>query len=641
MNFRRVPVVAIGLYCAMGWTATATQDAHGRISTSTTAGAESAPSEGYLLAQAAGVKVERADVLRRQELLRKIQGDTLPYEVVRQDLVAEVFFASHAPAAARDEELSIAWDTLSAHLPEGSRLSFQEARPLLEAQVLSGKEENRIAIERLVRSARDSDLASIIAADEKAAIDGISSPPPVRFGPDGTPLPPPPELWPIRSVQIAADPRSCLAYDTVLGACILDVARFNLEALTYRCPRSVSLDTVRWQVADKALNEARYSDLARKSGWDQRDDVRSLVGSVLSGFAGLDSRMAMASLVTDSVLRQAFREHPEVWRESEETKVRLTGSTDSVFLDSLWRAASADGTGKSERRKRAVAVPGQTVLSSLLPDLLRRIADSLPVGAVSRVVKLPYGRFFVSILEVRMIPERGFDEVRDQLRSLLLAGKIGERVRPTEVELKVRYNQYRSRYRRPDTLEMRAWLRPESRSGAAGRFDSTGRWIRSTSFALPDTTRMLLEQLREVRPRDSLFQVIDPFGLWSLRIASVRRGTGYLPFEAVRGRILAELSVRPLGWSVVPRDDRQRVLGEEALALSYWKGMVEALPRPSDQEIAKALSDHAVQVPPLPPGSPESLRQDLVADALKERRWRSDLAGWKARIVLNIPLLRG
>lgn len=623
------------------------QGADGRFQVQPEASSASESFPAYEMGIGAGIQVTDQAVRERQSLRAKISGgDTLSLETIRRELVAEAYFMSIAPSKAKEQELSIAWDTLKAHLPEGSGIQYRDVQALLEHQILVSKPENEAVFSQRLLDREENQLEALRQEEERNAYTrGPSQPQAAQVDVDGVAVPPPIQMWGVRDIQLGLAPSECVVWDTIDRRCALNVGEFNLQALTFSVPTSIPMDTVRAQVVDKSLNIRYYAQKARASGWDQRPDVQQRISGVLNGFSELDRLRSATADLSDSALRRLYEAHRDRFAEHEDLVVRLTGTMDSVWTDSLRKIALAAQDSSRRRHRKSAAIPGNLVDPTRLPPALSRLADSLEIGATSPSAKTPYGTFFLSLIQAKKVPAKTFDEARDELYAMARSGEIGLGRTVRDEDAKKYYSQVRGRFVEPDTFELRTWLFPGRvpypRFGKLGKaFDTISRKGRSLkSTALPDTTAKLLREQYGLTG-NPLQIVSDPLGTWVIRIAKVRKVGRILPFEKVRDQIVKELAARPAGWSTVPKSDRDVVVATEALATSYWQNMTQTMPVPPRDSVKNALRTGRLRSTGLPKELPEDQAAMVEAQLYNESIWRAEQDAWKVRFLVSKALFQ-
>ncbi|MEK7391107.1 MAG: hypothetical protein AAB214_00935, partial [Fibrobacterota bacterium] len=198
--------------------------------------AQTQNSDMLRMALESGIEVTPGQVRQRQILKAAISGgDTLPFHLVRAELLEQSFFASIALSTARESELGEAWDSLRSKLPAGARIAYADALPLLEAQVLSSKAENTLAYRRRLEAFQGRALDSLIRKEEEIAEKGEDAPDAAspRMLVDGSVLKTPSRNWTIREIQVRYPERVCIAWDSLERRCVLSAGDFNLQALSH------------------------------------------------------------------------------------------------------------------------------------------------------------------------------------------------------------------------------------------------------------------------------------------------------------------------------------------------------------------------------------------------------------------------
>lgn len=570
------------------------------------------------------------EVAARRELIRKMALDSLPGDsTIRMLLESEKFFRRHSVSFPSEAELQAGYQAFIKELPPGSRVSFEEARPLVEMQLLLARKENHNAL-RASSSSRMGRPPPGLQSDSSGAGDPRHA-----------------SEFPLRELQLTLQGEQCLAGDTLGLECILTVADFNREAMNMNLERRLGLDSARRTVMDKALNVRYYAGEARRKGHADLPEIKQKIANRLRGTRpGEIPDIDSAKL--EGLYRQMF---DSLFRRHEEVELDLIGATDSALIDSLHRALSSIPPSRARQAREAVSrLPWIRRRSDELPASLSLPADTLPLGGLTRPLRTPYGWFLLRVAGIRNIPERSFAEARPQLYQMAVQGFRAIPEADLEREARDLYKQEASRFLSPDTLLLNLWLGPPEWPEAGRllpdprRKPPAGFKVRST-----DLPSILLSRLEPVRKgtgkrTDTLGPVKvvrnTPLGAMAVQILGRKPGGKLLPYAQVRKEIISILRSRPRTPLDVPTGAWESLQAEEVLAHSYWVALMQSTPKPTEKEAQQALREKKVPAPFLSEVS-HLKPAEAASQWLFDQRWRKGQSAWKQGLWVDWQALRG
>lgn len=360
------------------------------------------------------------------------------------------------------------------------------------------------------------------------------------------------------------DESRCLARESDSLPCLVDVATFNRRVLTRKMFEKGDPEPVRASVLREALDAAFWARKAGEAGLELGAHADSEVQATLAFQKSREAKTILAKKeFDDAVLRRIYdQQYQARFMAARDARLRILGSTDSSFLDTVARGLRSSGSLAGPARRDGL--PWTEALASSLPSELAEAADSLEPGKQA-LVSTVYGRFLLDMVAWVAVPEEPFEAVRHLLRETAIRED-----RDLEYRAHIYWQDHRREFLSPDTLRVKAWLNPalqKVREPSARNLSGHPSRILS-HLDLPDMVRSALPDSLPVG--DTLIgPVRTSLGVWYFQPLSRKPGGRPLPFRAVRERI-KEMVLLPAPDLYQSLEQELKVtLKEDLLALAF------------------------------------------------------------------------
>ena len=368
---------------------------------------------------------------------------------------------------------------------------------------------------------------------------------------------------------LGGDESRCLAREADTLPCLVDVAGFNRRVLTRKMFEKGDPDPVRAVVIREALDAAFWARKAREAGFELGARADSEVQEDLAFRKNREAKRMLAKKeFDDGVLRRIYdQQYQARFMAARDARVRILGSSDSSFLDSVARDLRRIGGGGNHAGPGPRGnLPWTEALASSLPAEIAEAADTLVPGKHA-LVPTRYGYFLLDMAAWVEVPEEPFDSVRPLLREMAI------REDPDlEYRALVYWQDHRREFPSPDTLGLKAWLNPSLPKARGPRMGNlSGRPIPIPShLELPEIVRSALPDSLPVG--DTLIgPVRTPIGVWYFQPLSRKPGGRPLPFRAVRERIKERVLLPPPGLYQSLEQELKVTLKEDLLGLAFLR----------------------------------------------------------------------
>lgn len=544
-------------------------------------------------AERGGVRVSEADVERWRVLHAKMYpGQAVP-EPAAKFLLAEKYLESNRMipgGESSDGAFNAKWnDSLFASPEEAS-----QARKIIRFQEAFKHPEVRDAGDRL----RDLEQIRMFAGR-------VESP-----------------MWDLEMIQVNGDPSDCMAW---IGLkCMVNLGEYNAATLQYRVPASLPLDSARVEILRRYLPVKQIADSARALGMDWNSDSLARESEYRQTAAHwLHASQRFGKPVSDpAILKSLYGSYyDKYFAAREELTLAIIGSSDSVYLDSLYRIQSAWETSSRSRKGPRLpsapepALPWTHFKESELPREFKSALYGFRIGQCAPPFRTSMGFFMARITNAARTPELAFREALPTLLFLATRDKYLNNDSVVEAQARKYYSTHKARFALPDTLELQTWLAPRfhrARDSASSSGKPLGpmpdtaafRSVRLSSLWLPDAFRMRIQDSAKRQSRDSTIgPLTDKFGTWHFKILSRRVSADTLPFRLARKGILETLT------APAPPMERAKATLQGQARFFLDLGLADAYVRKKNVKADEA-SRESKNIPnprrlPLPPPDPE------------------------------------
>jgi hypothetical protein len=427
-----------------------------------------------------------------------------------------------------------------------------------------------------------------------------------------------------RILKLERDSAECIALRKEGDDCLLTTAAFNREA-----------GVTEPEDADLAGNPARVREirasllrlLLRPAYLQDRLAETGLQRAVLDSGSHEEERVwsAAAARVGEVRLRELYRRHRALFAAQESRVYQVLAATDSAWIDSVARLASAPATASAPGRHSIDSLPWRLVPDTALP---RSLADSgrvLRKWKCSRSLVFAAGHAVIRPVDIRRSPEDSYEQALPFLINLSQYQPLDSAA--AEREALAYYKSHPKEFAAPDTLAVETRLTPVI--PAQGAPIPTA--IRITNLDLPADIRGWLEARDSLRAGRAYGPIVLGLGAWHLRVLEIRQGHGGLAYAQARDSLLARLesgrvmALLRQSWAdanAKRRDRGMRILEE----------MLAARSAPTEAEVAQAVATDTSIAKALPPDTKPANRAAylklLAGFRLRERARDNEFAEW-------------
>jgi hypothetical protein len=601
----------------------------------------------YFLGLKEGFTATKDEINSRRLLFKKLHpGQSVTDDVLVQMIISEKYLASVAPQKASDADLRKEYDSLKAHLPDSANIAFSDALPFLQSRVLISKSENRAIFQEKAFQYAQNERKRQVENTQQSR----SEQAPNLVGPNGQQIKPL-ELWRIEDLQVRGYEDDCIAFNALTGECVVTVKDYNSNILVFVPPKNIPIDSARLIILDRLLNVTYLANEAKNSGFANLPEVRQQTEKNIRAFAQGPKNVQSHAAINEESLKQLYEKYyDERFSEKKEVIIDIVGSSDSLYVDSLYLMLAK----QSEKKKgeRATIKSRQNPIAWIrspakeVPQELAKCVDTMRTSEFTRPIKTAFGWFIMRVAQINIIQELSFEKAREMLIRMSLAGE--ERIsKVSSKQAENFYKHHKKRFVTPDTLLLRAWLLPEGKIdyGIPNIVDSAKRHADTLrvkpmlvkNLELPQKIGDQVSNLMTMTKQDSFIGPIGTnLGTWYFAVMERKRGGKQRQFTEVKNEIVAELQNIP-GRSLeeLPRSERETLITNDAIANGYWRKLIADVPDPSEEEVQRALEENTVDISLIPPDAPVAIKKDVVKGLLKDKVWRKGINTWKEHIKIT------
>lgn len=466
------------------------------------------------------------------------------------------------------------------------------------------------------------------------------------------------KLWPLDRIRLNGAPAECLAW--LHGRCHVTLEEYNAAANEFRVPRGIPLDSAKALALRQYLSEKCFAEKGLSEGLDK--DAESILEKFKIKRESLKLLQMMKGLgrpVRDpKTLRQTYgKYHGEFFKARDNVVMRIIGSSDSSYIDSVHRRLvrwqHEDGESRKIGKKAAKEpdLPWLSFREEELPLELVSPTDTFYQGQFTGPIKTAMGFFISRVWKISRVKEVPFEAAHSRLVFLATRDKyLGMDSVMNAKSLKY-YHGHLDEFITPDTLALTAWLIPydvgkthQGRyllSSEAKRDTSEFSPIGISSLQLPRKLQAQLGSLAKGGRPPTKKPPFKPFygplkgehGQWFFKIDSLKKAGDTLQFRFVKEEIRKKLGTPEIGEDTATTDEaRDDVLLTLGLAKAFRSEGVGKLRDLTGEEIARRMKNGSIDTSDFPESAKGGQRLELSKRQLIGNLREDHLKWKKARL---------
>jgi hypothetical protein len=581
-----------------------------------------------LQARANGISADSLEINRYRKILSLFDSlHPLDDQTITTMVVSDKFLRTKAPAKVSDFEIQHAYDSIISSNPRASSLSFSDLRSYIETFLIIQKPEN-IA---MIRSSADQQVQAELSKKKSSIVP--------RTQPDTLS-----DVWEPGELQIKGLSTDCVAYNEQTGKCVVTLEEFNKSSLTIRFGKTIPLYSVRLKLLDKTLNMKFLASSARETGYADLPEVKAEAALAMRDRSAEANGPVHSDQINEKRLKKAYDElFKRCFAPKEIVFLDIIGSTDSAFIDSLYRELTRETAAKKHARGRSSTIGMGFWQRADAQDLPRECAestDSLDVGGYTGRITTRFGYFICRVARIEKTAEITFEKARQQLFVMLSSGSLlYQNGAPlSENEARNYYKHHMKSFVSEDTLKLRVWLMPAARIPPNDSCLMKTRYIYSESIRLPEPIQQDLK--RAVTPDSIIGPLPTNYGVYFFQKKGVKKGGKQLIFKDVAAAICSKFASLPKTSYALPKSEQERLWEDEAIAISYWHKLMNDVPELNEKELAEKIQQGIISSERIPNEIPENIRKQIAQQEYKTIGWMKPLNDWKKAIRYNDRVLR-
>ncbi len=422
--------------------------------------------------------------------------------------------------------------------------------------------------------------------------------------------------WSVEKLALNIDRKLCLVSDTKKDECIITVADFNGYLAFQQIPSNVTLKVARDMVLRKLLKKRYIVQLIEDSDIvfekEFLEEQEKQVGNKL--IRNLDTDRS--EIPGKERLKEVYdKYYDRFFRDRRTKKVGILGSTDSFYIDSIYRIlrkfdADPEGIRATEKKRFILSLPMAVSVSDELPDSMFPFINNLRNQHYD-MFSTPFGFFICRIVSEKRHFETPIDEAVNELRYLIREEKARSKGKTDSARAIEYYRENNEQFLVPDTMVCRVWLVPLIDTLSFKRMDEKSRLqilVRDTSsfnskiiasYNLPSQVAVELSRIfREMKGKKGVIGPISgPLGTWYFLVEKVISGNGKLPFESVRETILRDLEIRHFPLDSIGEDEvGASLLKQESYVAAYRASLWRETENLSDAKVLDLIDNKTIKL---------------------------------------------
>jgi len=425
------------------------------------------------------------------------------------------------------------------------------------------------------------------------------------------------EYWSFKDLMINGEPDICIATEPDSGVCIIAVKDFNAAAKLSNIPKYFPKDTANNQILKRILKDIYFERQAQLSGYTKEPDFNYNVSKRMEMYKSANSFFTLGRPVTDeeSLWVTYAKYYDKLFCKKEDLSVDIIGSSDSVYIDSLYNwlyQTTKNDSIKTQKEHSAQIIsklPWQKSNWEYLPDELVVPTDSLNESGFTKPIKTLYGHFIARVDKITKIDEISFEEARWQLIYLATRDKWENQDSILEAKAYQIYEKNKSKYVTPDTLIIEAILLPyfddstkiilSNNKDIKSEFDA--KHVKKLSFystSVPAEIKQIVE--KEYNAAKTLNKLLGPiytrYGAYYFKVKKAKSGRKQLPFRRAYNDIVYEIEKNIKRDSTVLQKEIDNYLMRKATVSIYIKDKLD-INEISDNELLKLIENGKIDIP--------------------------------------------
>lgn len=371
------------------------------------------------------------------------------------------------------------------------------------------------------------------------------------------------DWWTSKELYIPGDSNLCIAQHSDSSTqCQLTIKKFNRLSRYYKYPKIFPLNETRKRIINDILINVYLISLARQKGFDKTDSASIEINSWLKWSSHNEQFRYLGPEVKDEhILRSIYDQYYHLFFCPQRVSYySLIGSSDSFYIDSLWKLYVApvqqnESSKKKDINKKITEPILPWIYSSgPLPAEFDPIVDTLNEMEVSNPFRTPFGFFLVRVDSVKIRHEIPYDEAYSKL-VLIATKKKWENLDSALSENAFQiYANRKPDYVLNDTLSLLFLLQPSkidsininktlSDSTIKNLVEKNGIAIHSTKLPSDISVSLFNHYKRSNKKNMFIGPILSRYGNCYFKIAGVKEGKGRIPFSQVKYKLIDSLTV--------------------------------------------------------------------------------------------------
>lgn len=453
-------------------------------------------------------------------------------------------------------------------------------------------------------------------------------------------------MWLPFELYIDGDPKECVARIAAISQDIT-VDQFNNCLPLFPASKSLPIDSARAGVIRAMAVELQYAQKARSEGLLDQQKINEEITKRLNFILQQCNTTYRGREITDEKsLHKAYdKYYKQFFNKHEEVTLGILGSSDSVFLDSLY---------KKLIRKDTIAFKKDSIEwnlsnSKLLPPQLVNPVDTLNQGDFTKLIRTSYGFFIVKVVSVQIHESVPYESAKMKCIDLATRDLIADNDQERYKRAFDHYARNKKRYVSPDTFLLRIGLSPglqlfkkcmQSNQNKIGNREAGFLGDTIKSIDLPEDIRLLFEKEINKKPRiDSLYgPVKSVYGYWHFYITHIHRGGKQIAFSNVKTPIMDEMAaVQDNSMKKAMSEETIKIAKEMAIAAIYEFNLMQAANNPSQDEIDHLLKEGDVDTAEITKDLSEQEKMDKARTCYFEKKL-ADLLDFKIKASKEVSI---
>lgn len=456
------------------------------------------------------------------------------------------------------------------------------------------------------------------------------------------------KFWSKKELGLKGNLNDCIAFENDSCECLITIGQFNVSIPLMNISKKYPKDSAYIEILNEILSDVYLSKLAIDSGYTTKSGTKEFLAKKKVIFKKSQRYLTLGRIVTDEdILFSTYKKYSkELFSSRDEVYINILGSTDSVYIDSVYRWLQKVLKNESLKKRAIKQLSWQRSNWDDLPDELVIPTDTINEKEFTKPIKTPYGHFIAHIDEVVRHKQTTFEEAYGELVYLATKDKWQNIDSVYEERAYEYYSKNKEKYVERDTMEISLCLLPCSTDITDELIDMLT--LKKTNLCSIQLPHEVQDELKtEYNKSKNKKGLIGPahtrYGTFYFQVHNVKPGLKQYSFDQVSEYVISELKSDEKMGNFVNAKDQKIVIDRMFLGEMYFIDDIAKVQRIDIDKIRKMIENGKIDVSVITNVSSEKDRL-LYGKSQYERmrieEYQKDINNWVKKLKIEYSLFK-